>query len=186
MKKIVVILVALLLSVPAWNQGLSKKDQKKLAKELKKEQKAEEAALKALVVKSMVEKASFVLEANQLRGKGGTLITVSSTINFIASDSISGVIQVGNDGGAMGSNGLGGVTVEGRITNYQYTHNPKKGTYAVSYMLKSVTGNYDVRMNVFGEGRADAIISSNWPGRINYVGYLVPPSLSKVFKGTSL
>jgi hypothetical protein len=184
MKRSIILLVVILISIPAWNQELSKKEQKKLVKELKKEQKAEEEARKAEIIKIMVEHGRFVLEADQLRGKGGTIINVSSPINFIACDSVRGVIQIGNEG-YVGINGVGGITIEGPISNYKVVRNSKNGSYRVSYNVLSSSGTYDVSMSVFGEGKADAVISSNWPGRLNYLGYLIPPSLSKVYKGTS-
>ena len=184
MKRTIILLAVIIISIPAWNQELSKKEHKKLVKELKKEQKAEEAARKTEIVRLMVEHGRFVLEANQLRGARGTTINVSSPINFIACDSIRGVIQIGSEG-YVGMNGVGGITIEGPISNYKVTQSQKSGSHLISYNVRSSSGTYDVRMNVYADGKADAVISSNWPGRLNYVGYLIPPSLSKVYKGTS-
>ena len=110
MKRIIITVFAVLLTLPAFTQELSKKEQKKLEKELKNEQKAEEAAQKAEIVNVMVHYQRFVLEAHTLRDKRGSSVNVSSTLNFIASDSISGVIQVGSNS-YIGSNCVGGVTV---------------------------------------------------------------------------
>ena len=139
---------------------------------------------KAEVVRAMVEYRRFVLEADRLRDKRGNTVNVPSTLNFIALDSINGVIQIGSNG-YVGMNGVGGITVEGPVSNYQYTQNQKNKVYNVSYVVRSVTGTYDVRMTVYPEGRADATISSAWPGQVNYNGYLVPPGLSRVYKGMS-
>jgi hypothetical protein len=186
MKRILMLLTVLLMAIPTFSQEqeLSKKEQKKLEKELKKEQKAKEAAQKAMVIGLMVEYQRFVLEADRLRDKRGNTVNVSSMINFIASDSINGVIQIGSQHYA-GLNGVGGITVDGPISNYKYTFNEKSGSYSVSYNVRSSVGTYDVRMTAYADGRADATISSTWPGRVNYSGYLVPPAGSKVYKGTS-
>ena len=184
MKKIFILGMALILAIPALSQELSKKEQKQLQKQLKKEQKAEEAAMKAAVVQLMVEQQRFVLEADRLRDKRGNTVNVSSMINFIALDSIHGVIQVGSNS-YVGLNGVGGITVEGPMNNYKYSRSEKSGTYQVSYNLQTTAGTYDVQMTVYPEGRADALISSSWPGKLNYMGYLVPPAVSKVYKGTS-
>lgn len=186
MKKILLTMVAILLIFPAISQGqeLSKKEQRKLQKELKKEQQAEEAAKKAALVDLMVEYRQFVLEADQLRDKRGNTVNVPSMINFIALDSIHGVIQIGSNQ-YVGMNGVGGITVEGPISNYKSTRNEKSGVYNISYMLRSTTGSYDVRLSISPNGRADASVSSNWPGRVNYIGYIVPPATSRVYKGVS-
>jgi hypothetical protein len=184
MKRTFLLLAALLVIFPAFSQELSTKEQRKLQKELKREQKAEELAQKASLVGLMVERRQFVLEADQLRDRRGNTSNVTSMINFIAMDSIRGVIQIG-DNRYVGLNGVGGITIEGRITNYQYTRNERTGAYSVNYSVRSSLGTYDVRMTALPDGRADANISSNWPGQLNYLGYLVTPAASRVYKGTS-
>ena len=132
----------------------------------------------------MMEYHRFVLEADQLRDKRGNTVNVSSMINFIASDSITGVIQIGSNQ-YVGMNGAGGITIEGTISNYKMTHNEKNGTYNVTYTVLSSLGAFTVQLTAYTGGRADATVSSNWPGKVNYSGYLVPPSVSKVYKGLS-
>lgn len=179
-------MMAALIAVPAFTQELSKKEKKQLEKELKKEQKAEEAAQKAKVVDAMVHYQQFVLEANTLRDKRGTQIQVSSNINFVAADSLTGVIQVGSNT-YIGRNGVGGVTVDGSISDYKYTLHEKSGSYNVSYFLRTPVGSYDIRITAYPDGRADADVSSTtWGDKLRYSGFLVPPGMSRVYKGTSL
>jgi len=186
MKRIISILVLAWIILPTFAQELSRKEQKKLQKELKKEQKAEEASKKAAVVEAMVYYQRFVLEANTLRDRRGNSINVSSNINFIAADSLTGVIQVGSNT-YIGRNGVGGVTVEGSISNYQYTKHERSGSYNISYFLRTPVGSYDVRLTAYSDGRAEAEVNSTtWGDRLRYSGYLVPPGASRVFKGTSL
>jgi hypothetical protein len=186
MKRIIITVFAVLLTLPAFTQELSKKEQKKLEKELKNEQKAEEAAQKAEIVDVMVHYQRFVLEAHTLKDKYGNSVNVSSNLNFIASDSISGVIQVGSNN-YIGSNGVGGTTVEGSIADYKYTVHEKSGSYNVSYYLRTPVGSYDVRLTIYPDGRADADVSSTtWGDRLRYSGFVVPPALSRVYKGSSL
>ena len=183
MKRLLTIVLVTLLALPAFSQELSKKEQKQLEKQLKKEQKAEEAAQKANLVSAMVEYQRFVLEAYSLKDKRGNLVNVSSNINFVAADSLQGVIQVGSNT-YIGANGVGGVTVEGSISNYKYTLHERSGSYTISYYLRTPVGSYDVRMTAFSDGRASADVSSTtWGGKLTYNGYLVPPSVSRVYKG---
>ena len=175
----------MLLTIPAFTQEQSKKEQRKLEKELKNEQKAEEAAQKAKIVEVMVHFQRFVLEANTLRDKRGNSIQVSSNLNFIASDSISGVIQVGSNT-YIGSNGVGGITVEGSMSDYKYSFNEKNGAYNITYYLQTPVGSYDVRMTAYSDGRANADVSSTtWGDKLRYSGFLVPPAMSRVYKGSS-
>ncbi|MFH0756950.1 MAG: DUF4251 domain-containing protein [Bacteroidota bacterium] len=186
MKKTICTLLAVTMAFSIYSQEpeLSKKEQKQLQKELKKEQQAEEAAKKAALVALMIEYQQFVLEADHLRDKQGNMVTVPSMINFLAIDSISGVIQIGSNQYA-GLNGVGGITIEGPISNYEVSLNEKNSTYNISYNIRSTMGHFDITMSVFSDGRADATVSSNWPGRVSYTGYLVPIADSRVYKGTS-
>ena len=183
MKYILILVMAAAFSVSSFSQELSKKEQRKLEKQFRKEQKAEEEARRAELVQLMVHHRRFVLEANQLRDKRGNTVNVQSLINFVAIDSTRGVLQIGSNS-YVGLNGVGGITVEGNVSNYQSSHNEKNGTYNVSYILMTTSGTYDVHMVIFSNGGAEATIGSAWPGKLNYIGRLVPPAVSKVYKGS--
>lgn len=186
MKRVIIFVLAAVLALPAFTQELSKKEQRQLEKELKKEQQAAEAAQKAEVVGAMVEYQRFVLEANTLRDKRGTSVQVSSNINFISADSLTGVIQVGSNT-YIGRNGVGGVTVDGSIADYKYTLHEKSGSYNISYFLRTPVGSYDVQITARPDGRADATVrSTTWGDQLRYSGFLVPIGISRVYKGTSL
>ena len=186
MKRVIIIGFAVLISLPAFAQELSKKEQKALEKELKKEQEAAAAAEMAEVVTAMVEYQRFVLEANTLRDKRGNSVPVTSNLNFVSADSLTGVIQVGSNL-YVGRNGVGGVTVEGNVTEYKYTKNEKSGSYTITYYLRTPVGSYDVQITVSQNSRADATIRSTlWGDQLRYSGFLVPIGISRVYKGTSL
>lgn len=186
MKRALSIVLVVMLALPAFTQELSKSEQRKLQKQLKKEQQAEELAKKAEVTDAMVNYARFVLEANSLRNKQGQSIQVTSALNFVAADSTTGVLQIGDDAG-IGPNGVGGVTVEGNISDYKFTLQEKSGSYNITYYLQTPAGTYDVRMTAFPEGRAEATISNaTWGGRIVFSGFLIPPGISRVYKGNAL
>jgi hypothetical protein len=186
MKRIAVIVLAVLITLPAYTQELSKKEQRKLEKELKKEQQAVEAAEKAKVVDAMVLYQRYVLEANTLRDKRGNSVPVASNINFISADSLTGVIQVGSNL-YVGRNGVGGITIEGNISEYKYTRHERSGSYNITYFLRSPVGTYDVMITVYPDGRADATVrSTTWGDQLRYSGYMVPIGISRVYKGMSL
>jgi hypothetical protein len=184
MKAIVIIAAISMIGLSSFAQEpeLSQREKQKLDKQLQKEQKEEESARKREIVKLMVEHGRFVLEADRLRDKRGNTAIVTPMLNFVLADSLNGVLQVGSNN-YVGLNGVGGITVEGTISHYKYVQNEKNKTFFVSYSLMTPTGTYDVRMTVYPEGRADATISSSWPGQLNYSGYIVPQPLSRVYQG---
>ncbi len=164
--------------------SLSKKEQRKLLKEERDKQKAIDAEHTAKLVDYMVKHRRFVLEADMLFDRYGQSYSVQSTINFVALDSLAGVIQIGNSM-YIGSNGLGGVTIEGNIRNYEWEKNEKKGTYRVNYSVSSTSGTYEVNISIHSGGNADATVYGTFGGSIRYSGNLVYPSESRVYKGYS-
>ena len=188
MKKLAIAVTILVLGMGAQAQdtsSLSKREQRKLIKEEMQRQADKEAERYAKLVDQMVKSATFVLEADMLYDRYGNSRMVQYSINFISADSTRGVLQVGSNA-YLGRNGVGGVTIDGAISSYEYTHNEKKGTYVVNYMLRSPVGSYDINMTIQSGGRADARVSGNLSsGSLRYSGRLVHPAKSRVFKGSS-
>jgi hypothetical protein len=187
MRNIAIIMALILLGGIAQAQDggkLSKREQRKLLKEEKQRIEKEEAARYALLVEEMVTAPAFVLEADMLYDRYGQSLSVQSTINFLMVDSTFGVIQVGSPL-YLGQNGVGGITLEGPVSRYEVDKNEKRGTYIITYGLRSRLGNYDVTINVSSSGRADARVSGNFRGSLRYSGRLVHPAASRVYKGTS-
>lgn len=187
MKKNILILIVLFsaITLHAQNEGvLSKKEQRKLLKEERRRISMVQEELKIQQVEHMVKSATFVLEANTIFDKYGTPHQVTPSINFILVDSLYGVIQVGTNMG-LGQNGVGGVTVEGTINNYELNFNEKKHNYDLNFNVKGFTGSYSVFMNISENGHAEARVGGTYSGSIRYSGNLVHPSVSKVYKGNS-
>jgi len=181
----ILFIFALILSAGAQDgERLSKAEIKKFQKEQKKADKETKRELMAQQTKLLVETQQFVLEADWLSDNYGNRIPVTSTINFVMVDSSQGVMQLGN-AFAVGYNGVGGTTIEGRITDYTVKAvGKKKNAFNISIDFQSSLGTYNVNLMVGGDGSADANIRSNWPGQINYHGDIVPLGQSRIWKGS--
>ncbi len=129
MKTLLTLLIAFIMVLAAYSQDevqqLSKKEIKKLQKEQANADKAVEAERMAEVTRFMVEQQQFVLEADYLSDKYGQRVSVMPTINFVMVDSLAGSVQFGSAQN-LGYNGVGGVTIDGRITKYEYSVIGKK------------------------------------------------------------
>ncbi len=159
------------------------REQRIYERQKRQEEKAAEREKRIVMTRKMVGIQRFVLEANYLSDKYGTRVPVSPTINFIMVDSLEGIIQFGS-AYSTGYNGVGGETLEGRITKYEYTMmGRKKDSYSIRMIFMSPLGTYDITLAVNPEGYADATIRGNWSGQLNYHGRLIPLGLSKVYKG---
>ncbi len=135
-------------------------------------------------VGKMLENSTFVLEADWLSDKYGNRVSVSSMINFIKIDEKEGVIQVGSNQ-SLGRNGVGGVTAEGNLTQYEVKKLGKDKGYFVNMTVMTNIGTYDISMNISSNGSTRATLSGLGSGRLYFDGYLYSPENSQVYQGTS-
>lgn len=187
MRSIASLLLAFIFTIGAFSQDegrLSKSEIRKLQKEQKKAEQEAEKEQMARLTQIMVEQHRFVLEADFLSDRIGTRVPVQSNINFIMIDSLEGVVQFGS-AMSVGYNGVGGATIEGRITKYEYNMiGRKKDNYSLTIVFMSSLGSYDITVMINADGYADATIRGNWSGALSYHGRLVPLRASKVYKGS--
>ena len=98
------------------------------------------------------------------------MVPVSSMINFIRIDGPTGVIQTGSNF-SRGYNGVGGVTAEGSIRNWEVFRDAKRFSHRVRFSILSNIGHYDVSMVVSSDNRASATVSGMWRGRLTWDGH---------------
>ena len=135
--------------------------------------------------KQMLENKDFVLQANYLQNKYGRRFFVNSTINFVAVDSTTAVIQVGSDF-RLGPNGVGGVTAKGKITHWKLTENEKQKSFNLTINVMTSIGIYDLQFSIGSSGYATASLTGLTAGHLTFEGELVPYSQSSVYEGQSL
>ncbi len=166
---------------------VSAQDQKTDRKARREARKAQEALLsqeEADLLTKAIDSSTFVLEANRLQGKRGVTINVSSSLNFVAVNGKSAFIQIGSNSG-IGPNGVGGVSVDTRITNMEVTKNKRNNGYSIQLTCMASSGSYNVFITTNSDGQiASATIRGNWGRELNYYGNLVPLNQSTVYKGT--
>lgn len=134
-----------------------------------------------------VRNQDFVLEANQVTFRNGMTTFVNSTTNFIAVKGDMAVVQISPSDFASGPNGVGGVTVNGRITSQQ-TMTDKKGnvTYSFNVMGVGINAQVEVYMTP-GTSSASATIYPNFNSNTVWLeGSIVPYENSNVIQGSSL
>ena len=181
MKRIVILIMAAFLVLPAFTQE-SKKARKQAQKAAKKEQKMKENAATAAIIQACIQSRKFVLEAQFLANKKGQRVVVDPILNFIVVNEKKCTFQFGN-GRDAGYNGLGGVTVEGKIFDFKVDEN-KKGFNTIKFRATSSTGTIFVNMNISSLGDAQATISGSTSSRLEYSGIIVPLEESRIYKGS--
>ncbi len=90
---------------------------------------------------------TFVLKADRIRGRGGLLVNVDPTINFVAVEGKDAYVQVSPTYG-YGLNGLGGVTLKGKVTSLDISQRKKHGSYNIIMNTMGTTGNLTIKINV--------------------------------------
>ncbi|MDD4968542.1 MAG: DUF4251 domain-containing protein [Paludibacter sp.] len=179
MKKIIIIL---LLAIP----GIGLLAQKKAANSpvTKVEKQDSDLEKQYQLNKYMLENRDFVLEADYLQNRYGRRSVVNSTINFVAVDSTTAIIQIGSDF-RVGSNGVGGVTAKGKITSWKLTENTKNMTFNLYLNVMTNIGIYDLYFSISSSGKSTALLTGLTAGQLTFEGDLVPHSESSVYEGFS-
>ena len=129
----------------------------------------------------------FVLEATSVTFKNGSTAFVNSTTNFIYLKGNKAVVQISPSNFASGPNGVGGVTVEGNVTDLQVkTDNKGRTTLSMNVMGIGINAQVEVYMYP-GTSRASATVYPNFNSNTLWIqGTIVPYENSNVFEGNSL
>jgi hypothetical protein len=178
MRNIIILIsvfLAVVVSLQAQDEKLSRKEKKKQERKAQDEQ-------KYIRTGELLDSMKFVLEADYLDNQRGTRIIVPNTLNFIMVDSTNAVLQIGRNSG-IGSNGVGGTTAEGVISRYDVTKNEKRKAYDVRMSVNTNIGSYDVFMMVAADGSARATLSGLYPGKLVWDGEIVSLEETITFQG---
>ncbi len=143
-------------------------------------------SVRAAEALAALERLDFVLEANRLAFKRGSMAFVTSNTNFISLSDDKAVIQIAPFWRG-GPNGVGGITLEGRASNIRLKTD-KKGNITLTFNVLgtalSATIDVHVPLNSYtGSVTVTPNFHSNW---VTLYGTLVPASESCVFKGKTL
>ena len=134
-----------------------------------------------------VKNHDFVLEADNVQFRNGSMVFVNSTTNFISVKGNRAVVQISPSNFAAGPNGVGGVTVDGTISWPDYRVD-KRGniTYSFSVMGIGINAQVEIYMSP-GTNSASATIYPNFNANTVWLqGTIVPYENSGVIEGNSL
>ena len=185
MKKLVLTAFgALALSVSLFAQDISSEAWRKMSKKERKEYKLKTALLEQEKTMELLNSREWVLEANQVQDRYGKTYNIESTLNFVGVDNENSTVQLGSSSN-IGYNGVGGITLVGRVANYDLTENDKAGTGAFLKIQVSgaSAGHISISMSISPNGSARATVTNARGGRLTYIGQIVSLADSRVYKG---
>lgn len=134
-----------------------------------------------------INNRAFTLEADQVVFKYGQTAYVTSNTNFVSVKDDDAVVQIAFNIPVSGSNGLGGLTVEGSVSDYK-VRKDKKGNVLLSFnaMGTGISARIDITLYE-GNHKASVSITPNFnSNRMTLNGVIIPIEKSNVFKGRSL
>lgn len=195
MKKSLFIILALAMGL---SSAYAQQDDKKIAKEEAKAQKQKEKETKKALQQAQeladfnaavlaLKNGSFVLEANKVEFKRGAFMNVVSTTNFVMQEGEEATVQLSFNGAAIGPNGVGGLTVEGRVSNANLTTD-KKGNMHYSFMITGTGISANITISLpNGSNYCTATVTPNYnSNRTTFMGYLKPKGRASIHKGMAL
>lgn len=134
-----------------------------------------------------IKNASFVLEADAVTFRRGTRVFVNSTTNFISVKDGRAVVQVSPSYSYSGPNGVGGITVDGKVSDVRVSED-KKGNihYSMNVTGIMISARVDIAI-IADSSKAYATVTPNFSSNtVRLDGRIVPYSLSGTVEGMSL
>ena len=144
-------------------------------------------SLSGVQAAAAMKNQDFVLEAQSVTFRNGSVTIVDSNTNFISVRGNRAVVQISPSNFASGPNGLGGVTVDGMISGQQVRVD-KKGNTNYSFNVMGVGINAQIEIFMYqGSNQASATIYPNFNSNTIWIqGTIVPYDNSTVIEGSSL
>ena len=166
-----------------------KQDMQKFNAKVKREHKLNELAdsLASIQAIASLRNQDFVLLIDNVTFGNGNTVFVNSNVNFMSVRGDRAVVQISPSNFAPGPNGLGGVTVNGMISNYQIMTD-KKGRLNLTYNASGIGLNAQIEVYITpGSSDAQAIVYPNFNSNTLWVsGKIVPYESANIMEGNSL
>ncbi|MEP2770961.1 MAG: DUF4251 domain-containing protein [Fulvivirga sp.] len=150
----------------------------------KKEQKKEVLATNLETIKKAAQDSMFIIEANTLRGKNTFSQFVSPNTNFIKLNGNEVIIQTANPF-MIGYNGLGGVTVTGKVSQYKLSEDDN-GVRILLQMTSAILGHSTLNISVSASGNSNAIVRTGYGGYLQLNGDMKLLQESAYYEGMSI
>lgn len=193
MKKVLLVTLLLFCITGVINAQQTRKEIREAKREAARKKMEAEKALEAQQDSLAFEKAlvalkegSFVLEADNIMFPNGIIRYVTSSTNYVEVQDGQGIVQTAfsNFSYNPGPNGLGGVTVQGNISEPEIKTD-KHGNVFYNFSISGIAISATISITLTGgTNEASAYISPNFNNNnITMTGHIVPYEESVVFQG---
>jgi hypothetical protein len=177
MKKVVLSLIVVMISLSAFTQQMSAQERKALRKK--------EAAENLEKLRIFADERSWVIETHTVYDRQGMGYPVNSTLNFVAVVDDKVIVQLSFDE-VPGWNGVGGITMQGNISKYEVKQKEGKPINITVRGSGAVMGTVDLQVSVNSSGQGNCTIrTATTSTRITFAGQYVNAAESRVYQGST-
>lgn len=189
MKNIHLIITSLLLILFVSTANAQSREERR---EARKQERMEKKRLQAEALErgrdmalNLAQNKTLVLEADALYDRYMNRYNMVSN-SFIMLDGDKVVIQTAAPG-YIGYNGLGGITLNGRLTDYEIIEGNENQPVRISAQVSTTAlGHGTLNMTISGDGNARATFRDNWGNRVTFSGQVNSLDDATVYKGMSI
>ena len=182
MKKLAICIIILFASTDLAFSQEEKKLSKKERKELRQQQQAEQKQ----AILYLLNSKEWVIEAHTVFDRYNQSYQLNPTINFVGIKGEEGALQLGFSG-LIGWNGVGGVTIDGKVTKYEVKEGKSNSSPSVNLRFQGRgVGSASINVTINTSGQATARVTGDFGERITFSGMIKSLAESTVYKGQSL
>ena len=144
-------------------------------------------SLSSVQARAALRNQDFVLQADNIQFRNGNTVFVNSSTNFISVKGNRAVVQISPSNFSAGPNGVGGVTVDGMVTDQQ-VRTDSKGRITFSMNVMGIGINAQVEIYMYPDSnQASATVYPNFNANTVWIqGTIVPYENARVIEGSSL
>lgn len=139
-------------------------------------------SIAGIFAREIIEEHTFLFKVDRITIKNYNFLNINSATNFILIDSEKGIVQV-SPGNYGGPNGVGGFTVDGKVSKYEIK-TTKKGETHVTFHLSAAIGSCDVNIMIYKDSaKGIARVSSTFRNGKAILYGEVTPIDNSIFQG---
>ena len=186
MKKFIALLALVMVGTSMMYAQDSRKEEREARRaQARAQEQAEDMASYQEAIQALKDK-QFVLEANQVIFRNGQNAFVTSNTNFVLVNGQKGTVQIAFNTPYPGPNGIGGITVDGTVSDMQMNMD-KRGNVNCNFSIQGIGISAQIFINLTeGNNNATVTINPNFNSNtLTLSGNLVPLDQSDIFKGRS-
>ena len=144
-------------------------------------------SLASVQARAALRNQDFVLQADNIQFRNGNTVFVNSSTNFISVKGNRAVVQISPSNFSAGPNGVGGVTVDGMVTDQQVrTDSKRRITFSMNVMGIGINAQVEIYMYP-DSNQASATVYPNFNANTVWIqGTIVPYENARVIEGSSL